>query len=272
MGHTKSVMREYELMTLDSAEETVGGERPLFKRISGITVAEKEIDGAVVKTLIADEEGFSDGSAKKELGEALLKEMKRLLKSHGVTRGKKVLAIGLGNEGMTADALGAKTVDRLIIPRVDDGFTGGGLAAFKTSVGGITGLDTFDLVAGIASRVKPDMIIAIDTLATKNLDRLSRAVQLTDGGISPGSGVGNEQKKLCRETLGCPVIAVGVPLVIYLKHIVASLYSDGDALAKPLNGRAATLVVTPKEIDADVEDFADVISYAVNASVHGVTK
>lgn len=272
MGHTKSVMREYDLLTLDSAEESAGGERPLFRKLSGITVAEKEIDGAAVKTLIADEEAFYDGSAKKELGEALLKEMKRLLKSHGITRDKKVLAIGLGNEGMTADALGAKTVDRLIIPRADGGYAGGGLAAFKTSVGGITGLDTFDLVSGIASRVKPDMIIAIDTLATKNLDRLSRAVQLTDGGISPGSGVGNDQKKLCYETLGCPVIAVGVPLVIYLKHIVASLYSDGDKLAKALNGRAATLVVTPKEIDADVEDFADVISYAVNASVHGVTK
>lgn len=265
-------MRDYELLTLDSAEENAGGERPLFQRQGRVTVAEKTVDGAVVKTLVAEEETFRDGSAKEELGEVLLKEFRRLLKRNGIGRGKKVLAIGLGNEGMTADALGAKTLDRLIIEKGEDGFSGGGLAAFKTSVGGITGLDTFDLVAGITERIKPDLIVAIDTLATKKLDRLSRAVQISDGGISPGSGVGNEQKKLSKETLGCPVIAVGVPLVIYLKHIIASLYSEGAGLEKPLDERAATLVVTPKEIDADVEDFADIISFALNASVHGVTK
>lgn len=264
-------MREYELMSLDAAEEKAAGERPLFKKSKGVNVAEKKVDGATVKTFVADEEKFYDGSAKEALSEVLTKELKRLLKENGFRRGGTVLAVGLGNEEMTADALGAKTVDRLIVSANGEELTGGRLAAFKTSVGGITGLDTFDLVAGISSRLKPDIIIAVDTLATKKLERLCRAVQLSDGGIAPGSGVGNDQKKLSRHSLSCPVIAVGVPLVIYLKHIVSSLFTDGDKLAKPLNGRAATLVVTPKEIDADVDDFADVIAYSINTAVHGVS-
>lgn len=264
-------MREYELMSLDAASESAGGEPPIFKRIKGVEVAEKEVDGAVVKTLIAEEKLFTDGSYKEAFGDAVYKELKRLLRKNGFSRGKTVLAVGLGNEEMTADALGAKTVDRLIVSANGDEYTGNRLAAFKTSVGGITGLDTYDLVAGISSRIKPDIIIAIDTLATKKLERLCRAVQLTDGGIAPGSGVANEQKKLSGHTLGCPVIAVGVPLVIYLKHIVSSLFSEGDKLIKPLDARAASLVVTPKEIDADVNDFADIIAYSVNAAVHGVS-
>lgn len=271
-GHTKNVMREYELMSLDAAVENAGGEPPLFKKTRGVTVAEKEVDGATVKTLVADEELFAESSAVAAFGEVLLKELRRLLKKNGFRRGKTVLAVGLGNEEMTADALGAKTVDRLLVTGSGETETVGRLAAFKTSVGGITGLDTYDLVAGISSRIKPDIIIAVDTLATKKLDRLCRAVQITDGGIAPGSGVGNEQKKLCGDTLGCPVIAVGVPLVIYLKHIVSSLYSDGDTLGKPLDKRAASLVVTPKEIDADVNDFADVVAYSINAAVRGVSK
>ena len=193
-------------------------------------------------------------------------------------RNNKILIIGLGNRGMTADALGPRVVDRIIIKTENDT-----LCAFTPSVTGLTGLETFDIVKGISDRVKPSAIIAIDTLASRKVNRIGSAFQLSDNGISPGSGVGNNRVPINSESMNIPVIAIGVPLVVYAKTLaqdVLSSYLDEadkndlstkavEVIRKSLDYKPSDLVVTPKEIDIIVDASADIISSAINIAFWG---
>jgi len=128
-----------------------------------------------------------------------------------------ILVIGLGNWNVTPDALGPKVVSRLMVTRhlleyvpdqVDEGVRP--VCAVSPGVLGITGIETGEIVRGIVDRVKPDVVIAIDALASRKMERVNTTIQIADTGISPGSGVGNKRMELSRETLGVPVIAIGV--------------------------------------------------------------
>ena len=134
-------------------------------------------------------------------------------------------------------------------------------------MGGVTGIDSFDVVKGVTDRLKPAAVIAVDTLSARNATRLKSVVQLSTDGLVPGSGVGNAKRALDDKNLGVPVIALGVPLVIEALDIRTE--GDPTPVSKEVRTTLEGLVVTVKEIDLAVEDFAEVIGHAINFAVHG---
>lgn len=217
-------------------------------------------------------------------------------------RGKSrtTLVVGLGNWNVTPDALGPKVVQEMLVTRhlleyapdaVDDGIQP--VCAVAPGVLGLTGIETGEIITGVVERVKPDVVIAVDALASRSVERVGTTIQMADTGINPGSGVGNKRKALSEETLGVPVIAIGVPTVVYastIAHdtldaalaIVAERLPDQqvrenllklDEVARQelikslLSPHLGGLVVTPKEIDAIIEDMAKVIAGGINVAL-----
>lgn len=166
------------------------------------------------------------------------------------------LIVGLGNPSMTADALGASVVKRVTVTRIPG--ESGGVCTLCPSVSGVTGVESYDVISGVAAIVKPSLIIAVDSLCAAASDRLASAFQITDTGIAPGSGVGNHRFRLDRASLGCPVIGVGVPLVVYASTMIR------EAGAEPTE---SDLIVTPKDVDLIVGDCAAVIATAIDAAL-----
>lgn len=201
---------------------------------------------------------------------------------------KTVLAVGLGNKHMTADSLGPMTVDKLIINRhiqnnQDIDSSGVMLCALSPGVLGITGIETYDIIKGVAEKVNPDIIITIDALASKSTHRLSSAFQVTNTGIVPGAGVGNHRFKLSEHTLGVPVISIGIPLVVYASTLSLDIIEqcfaktpdlaptqdqESKLISNILSSSLGELVVTPKDIDAIVQKCAYVLAVAINQAIH----
>lgn len=212
-----------------------------------------------------------------------------------------VLVVGLGNWNVTPDALGPLVVESLFVTRhlfhlmpesVDKGFRS--LCAMAPGVLGITGIETTEMVRGIVDRVQPDLVIAVDALASRSLNRVNSTIQIADSGIRPGAGVGNQRRALNRETLGVDVVAVGVPTVVDAATIASDAIDlllsrledrlPGNGLGTLLNPfnleekRALieevlqplgnNLMVTPKEIDEFVEDIAHVVAMGLNVALH----
>ena len=149
---------------------------------------------------------------------ALARELTRIMKLDDKTL---TLVVGLGNWNVTPDALGPKVVSNMMVTRhlleylpdqVDEGVRP--VCAVAPGVLGITGIETGEIVRGIVDRIRPDYVIAIDALASRKLERVNTTIQIADTGISPGSGVGNRRMELSRDTLGIPVLAIGVPTVV----------------------------------------------------------
>lgn len=181
-----------------------------------------------------------------------------------------VLAAGLGNPAMTPDALGPRTLDHLLITRhlqeVLPGFRP--VAGLGAGVLGTTGLEVAEWVRGAAEHVKPAAVVLIDALAARGLDRLCSTVQLSDTGLIPGSGVGNHRMALNRETLGVPVLSVGVPTVVDAETVARDLLADSGAEEAPLlAGRGRRLFVTPDSIDARIRELAKVVGYGLNLAL-----
>ncbi len=181
-----------------------------------------------------------------------------------------VLAAGLGNPAMTPDALGPRTLDHLLITRhlqeVLPGFRP--VAGLGAGVLGTTGLEVAEWVRGAAEHVKPAAVVLIDALAARGLDRLCSTVQLSDTGLIPGSGVGNHRMALNRETLGVPVLSVGVPTVVDAETVARDLLADSGAEEAPLlAGRGRRLFVTPDSIDAKIRELAKVVGYGLNLAL-----
>ncbi len=181
-----------------------------------------------------------------------------------------VLAAGLGNPAMTPDALGPRTLDHLLITRhlqeVLPGFRP--VAGLGAGVLGTTGLEVAEWVRGAAEHVKPAAVVLIDALASRGLDRLCSTVQLSDTGLIPGSGVGNHRMALNRETLGVPVLSVGVPTVVDAETVARDLLADSGAEEAPLlAGRGRRLFVTPDSIDAKIRELAKVVGYGLNLAL-----
>lgn len=243
-----------------------------FGKSEGIPVkriAEKGVESAFV--FIEKELSF-DSEYKNEVSTSVGKELKRLLKSVGVTKKGLILTVGVGNQGMTADALGGRTLKYLDITEHLNAAGvksrgRGRLAGLAPGVGGVTGIDSFDVVKGVTDRLKPAAVIAVDTLSARNATRLKSVVQLSTDGLVPGSGVGNAKRALDDKNLGVPVIALGVPLVIEALDIRTE--GDPTPVSKEVRTTLEGLVVTVKEIDLAVEDFAEVIGRAINFAVHG---
>lgn len=186
-----------------------------------------------------------------------------------------VLIAGLGNRMITPDAIGPQTADHVIATRhlvaqSPDIFADWRpVSALAPGVLGQTGVETGEVICGVLDRVRPAAVIAVDALAAGRLSRLLRTVQLADTGITPGAGVGNARAALNEETLGVPVIAVGVPTVVdgaTLAHEISSQLGQPDCEA--LDDLSQPVMITTRDIDREVADISRMIGYAVNMALH----
>ncbi len=230
------------------------------------------------------------------------KELKPLLDTKLTSDEDTVLVVGLGNWNITADALGPKVLDSLMVTRhlkeyipeeIDEGVRP--VCAVSPGVLGLTGVETGEIVRGITDRVKPALVIAIDALCSRKIERINTTIQIADTGITPGAGIGNERKALNEDTLGVPVIAIGVPTVVdaatiagdsinmLLEHLKENA-KENEGLYKMLSGIAeedkyalikqaitpsvGDFIVAPKEVDSVIRDIASVIANGINISVH----
>lgn len=184
-----------------------------------------------------------------------------------------VLVAGLGNRAMTCDALGPLALEHLMVTRhltraMPETF--GNLrqvCALAPGVVGTTGLETAELIRGAVRQTEPAAVIAIDALAARSLGRLCRTFQLSDTGITPGSGACNPRQGLNRQTLGIPVIALGVPTVVEARTLALDLVPQGRLDEK--TAPDAGMLVSPKDIDLQVAKCARVLGYAVNLALQG---
>ena len=204
------------------------------------------------------------------------KEIRRLIPVNGL-----VLVCGLGNLNITPDALGPQTVSRVLATRHITGEIARStgldnlrpVAVLSPGVTGQTGIETFEYIESIVKKVKPSVVIVVDALASRGLNRLGCTLQISDTGISPGAGIQNHRKRITKETVGVPVIAIGVPTVVEAITLVADLLSVDDEktaqeLKNILRPQNRQMVVTPKEIDLLVDRASRLISMAINCSLH----
>lgn len=191
----------------------------------------------------------------------------------------EVLVLGLGNRRMTADALGDRVVSGILVTRhFRENTKLRGVCAMSPGVLGVTGVETAELAIGLVDRLKPSAVLVVDALAAMETSHIGTTIQLTDTGIQPGSGVGNHRLAITKDVLHVPVIAMGIPMVVYastiirdaLKTILLTETSDEDAhtMAEALARQSETeLVVTPRDIDELVAGLADMLALAVNSAL-----
>ncbi|WP_054950051.1 GPR endopeptidase [Numidum massiliense] len=260
-------------------------------------------------------------------------EFEQFLAQAGIDVNAKVLVIGLGNRRVTADALGPSVINNILVTRhlfelmperVEDGYRP--VSALAPGVLGTTGIETSEIVFGLVERTKPDVVVALDSLASRALRRVNTTIQVADTGINPGSGIGNKRKALTRETLGVPVLAIGVPTVVdaatiahdtidyvlanvnremtqtkpanpldpYNRPTVAQLEAQEvppetrskmmgmvgtlspdekrQLISEVLRPLGQNLIVTPKEVDAFIEDISNVLATGLNCALHQAVK
>lgn len=194
--------------------------------------------------------------------ETLSSELKHIIDEH-VDKQEEILIVGLGNIYVTPDSLGPKVTNEIDVTRhiikylpqyVEKGTRS--VSAVAPGVLGTTGIETLEILKGITDNVKPKLLVVIDALATRSLERISSTIQISDTGIVPGAGVGNKRQEISQNTLGVPVIAIGIPTVVELATIVpAEELGDNN------------MIVTPKEIDDLIEKMKDIVARGINFAV-----
>lgn len=199
-------------------------------------------------------------------------EIRRLLPVHGL-----LLVVGLGNEEITPDSLGPKTGAHVLATRHITGeiarATGldrlRSVAVVQTGVTGQTGIETGEYILSIVKRIRPTAVVVIDALASRRLERLGCTLQISDAGIAPGAGVGNHRTKINRDTIGVPVIAIGVPTVVDVQTLARDLLGSGyDREPKSsLAPDGRQMIVIPREIDLLTERASRLIGFALNAAM-----
>ncbi|MCR4398850.1 MAG: GPR endopeptidase [Firmicutes bacterium] len=230
-----------------------------------------------------------------QVSKVIARELERMLP---VPRDAEVLVVGLGNWRAIADSLGPRVASKVYVTRHLGQFLPPDLVAglrpvssLSPGVLGITGIETTEVVHGVVEHVKPGALVAVDALAAMDVGRIMTTVQIADSGIHPGSGLGTKRLGLTRQTLGIPVVAVGVPTVVHAVTIAANTIdllvrtmarqveymrfmqpmaaiNKRDLIQDVLGDVVGNLVVTPKEIDIEIEEMAKVIAGGLNAALH----
>lgn len=244
------------------------------EKIDGVTVSE---NGEVTTVKVTDKNGAA--AIGKPVGSYVTLRVKSFVNDTDIFDGRltsfadvlrsilpekmnSVLVAGLGNKNITADALGPKTNSYILSTRhiVDELRRGSGLeglfcvSSVETGVLGETGIETAELIRGIAAQIKPSCVITVDALAASSMERLGTTVQFSDSGISPGSGIGNHRHEISEKTIGVPVISIGIPTVVSTAVISSSAPQSA--------------YVTPREIDRICEQGAKLIGMGINVCLH----
>ncbi|NUK30872.1 GPR endopeptidase [Parageobacillus sp. VR-IP] len=224
-----------------AVEERLQQKKESASPIEGVMIRDREIDGVKLSYVQVTEEGSKSIGKKpgnyltieaqgirehntelqQKVQEIFAKELSQFLQRLHIGKKASCLVVGLGNSNVTPDALGPLTVENLLITRhlfhlepesVEEGFRP--VSAIAPGVMGTTGIETSDIIDGVVKKTNPDFIIVVDALASRSIERVNATIQISDTGIHPGSGVGNKRKELSKETLGIPVISIGVPTVV----------------------------------------------------------
>lgn len=288
------------------AREALQGDVPgvssTQEKLNSVTITRVDVQNEAGARLIGKMKGMyitvecpelkrRDRDLQDEVKGVLVGELKRLLPQGDY----QALVVGLGNWNATPDALGPRTVNKLLVTRhIMDMLpfeSKKGLrpvAAIAPGVLGITGIETGEVIRGVVDHVNPSVVILVDALAARDISRMLTTIQLTNTGIQPGSGVGSDRMGITSESLSRPVIAIGVPTVVHattvandtLDMVLGKLEGEGKTvpglspderrklIQEVLAPSVGDLTVTPKEIDAYVEDMAGVIAGALNEVLH----
>lgn len=294
----KKVNKLQEIDGVESTEEDINenikvtrvkianenGEKALGKAIGNYVTID------VKKLKIAGEDEIQKTS------EVLTSELQKMIDLHTDKQGE-ILIVGLGNIYVTPDALGPKVINEIDVTRhvikylpqyVEEGTRP--ISAISPGVLGTTGIETVEILKGIVDNIKPKLLIVIDALASRSIDRISSTIQISDTGIVPGAGVGNTRQEISQNSLGVPVVAIGIPTVVEL----ATLVSDGidifidrlqekaesneylnklqqndkyEEVKEALNVGDYNMIVTPKEIDDLIENMKDIVARGINFAV-----
>jgi spore protease len=241
----------------------------------------------------------ADADLKDRVSQLLAKELVHLIPNKKTL---KTLIVGLGNWNVTPDALGPQVVSKVLVTRhffeaygKEEDPTMTSVSAISPGVMGTTGIETVETIQGIVEKIKPDVVIAIDALASRKMERVHSTIQISTTGINPGSGVGNTRKELSEKTLGVPVIAIGVPTVVdaatltndTIKLVVEALKSQAakgsqffqmlremseedkySLIREVLDPYGANVFVTTKDIDMIITNLSQIIANALNISLH----
>lgn len=228
--------------------------------------------------------------------EVISKELSNIVDKH-IKKDEEIMIVGLGNLHSTPDSLGSRVVNeveitrhiKIYLPQYIDENTRS-ISAISPGVLGTTGIESAEIIRGIIDKIKPKMILAIDSLCSKNVSRINKSIQISDTGIVPGGGVGNARDELSEKSLGIPVIAIGVPTVVEMASItndcldlfiedlqkkaesneVLNKLKDEDNYEKikqALIPNDYNFIVTPKEIDELIESMKDIISRSINEAL-----
>ena len=291
------------------AVDVLQSKEKTFKKFDNLKVIETKVNKELSKKInkkmgdyyLIDisKEDLNDSESLLNIESFLTKLLKKILKKEKINYKSKGLIVGLGNLNITPDSLGPKVVDKVIVTRhmfelnakeLDDGISN--ICALSPGVMGTTGIETSDIIKAVIDRIKLDYIIVVDALKAGEVSRVNKTIQITNAGISPGSGVGNKRKELSKEVLGIPVIAIGVPTVVDAITIASNTINyliENEEISNTLgvlpklteaekynllnlifNEKGLNMIVAPKEVDIDIDNFSEIISGAIDHAVHEI--
>ena len=294
---------------IPGVEMTIEEDIDMGVRVTWVEITTEEGEAAMGKpkgnyiTLESGAMKENDTELHEDIAKILARKIGRL---HSLGKEATILVVGLGNRYVTPDALGPQVCEKMLVTRhlgdaVPEELTGRlrGVAALAPGVMGITGIETAEIVKGVVERTKPDLVIAIDALAARRTSRVNATIQISDTGISPGAGLGNRRMAINEESMGVPVIAVGVPTVVDAATLVndtmdqiLSAMAEATIDSQPfynmletmetserygiiteiMEPYASNMFVTPKEVDAVITRLARIIANALNIALHsGIT-
>ncbi len=176
-----------------------------------------------------------------------------------IQAGDEIIVVGLGNSEIEADSLGSLVANKIIVTRLSNNVELPRISSFVPSVMGVTGIETCDIVEGLVKIIKPKVVIIVDALCATSVTRLGTSIQITTAGLTPGGGINNAKKPLNKDTLGCDVVTIAVPTMIYAKD-----------LCEHCNNISNDLVVTFHDVKIIVEYLSDIIASGINNALIGI--
>ncbi len=264
----------YDEISKIADEESFICDRKKYKGIimDHIKVLKKEniLEKEMGDYITIEIQSIDDKKTRDTVAEVVAEALKSLMSDNM----NKILIVGLGNEQVTADSLGPMVADKIIVTShliklnaIKDPIRD--VSVVVPKVMGQTGIETANLVKAISDHIKPDLILAIDALATNSIERINRVIQLSNTGIRPGGGVGNNRMAIHQDTLNVPVFAIGVATVMSVKALILEslkvLDINDDSIPNVLEEHTPyKMVVTPKEMDEEVRHLEEIIAMGIN--------